>query len=116
MQTNEWLQVAGTVGAILIAVFAWIQNRRKPKLDEATTENIRQTVKKQADENNARRDRRLLDLEKWGFERVMPWGRTAVAVVDKMCDLIREDRATLGLEMPEIYLPPFPDMPPPLDP
>lgn len=120
MPTTEiGLWVTATV-ALLGAVWAIVRDRRKPQLDAAQAENtlvnsdaVKAEIKRQSDESNLRRDLRVLDLENWAWEKVRPWGRHVVVTFEKMCDLMREDRTALGLEMPEIHLDEFPEMPPP---
>lgn len=121
MSPTEYLLIATTVVTAIGALSLAIRERRKPELDAAQVENamvnsesIKSEIKKQSDLSNARRDLRLLALEKWGFDEVRPWGRDVVTKFDLLSDLLRAELWAQGhKEMPDIHLTPFPEMPPP---
>lgn len=107
-------------GAVLGAVFLAVRERLKPRLDAAQVESIvvnsdaiKQDIAKKAALSNAKRDLRLLKLEVWGFEEVMPWGRDVVTKFDQQARLLQEMAAALDRILPDIRLTPFPEMPPP---
>lgn len=120
MSITEWSLLATTAVAVIGAILLGIRERRKPVIDAATAESIvvnseaiKQEIKRQGDLSNARRDLRLLALEKWGFEDVRPWGRDVVTKFDTQNELVRELATALGRTVPEVRLAPFPEMPPP---
>jgi hypothetical protein len=121
MSITEYILVVTTVTAALGALSLAIRERRKPELDAATAENaivnsesVKQEIKKQSDLSNARRDLRLLALERWGFDEVRPWGRDVVTKFDLLSDLLRAELWAQGhKDMPDVHLTPFPEMPPP---
>jgi hypothetical protein len=118
---TEYVLIAAAVIPAIGALTLAIRERRKPELDAAqiesaivNSESIKQEIKNKSDLSNARRDIRLLALEKWGFEEVRPWGRDVVVKFDLMADLLRAELWSQGhKEMPDIHLTPFPEMPPP---
>lgn len=119
MSLTEWVPLAAAFVAIAATLAGIIRDRRKPELDSAQAESaivnsssVKLQIKKMSDESNNRRDLRILDLENWGDD-MRAWGREVRATFDKICDLMREDRRALNLEMPEIHLSEPPEFPPP---
>jgi len=104
------LYVVPTLAVLLsgatLAVSIW-RDRNKPPLDEATVKDLNNRL-------NARRDKRVLDLENWA-DKLRPYLRGVKVRDDMMCDLIREAYTKLGLPMPEIApLADPPEMPQPV--
>lgn len=116
MTLTEAALLTTTLLAVLGGVWAIIRERNKPRLDLANSDQVRSVVKEYADKSNARRDLRLLQIDNWAFNQVMPWGRDAVVKFDKQGDQLEELAHDLGRHVERIHLAPFPEMPPPLVP
>lgn len=113
MHWNEIALALSPLAALIVAVWAVIRERRKPQLDEAQIDQVKNEIKRTNEEFNLRRDRRILDLENWG-DNMRPWASAMMRRDDVMCNLIKEDRTRLGLPMPDIEpLPPMPEFPKP---
>ncbi|MGA5467192.1 hypothetical protein [Mycobacterium sp. NPDC050041] len=113
MTVAEWLQIGGVVSAILIAVLAYIQNRRKPKLDEEQTKAIKNEVAKTSHDLNLARDLRTLDLEVWG-DAMRPWASAMTRRDEMMMHLLADAYERLEMPMPPVEpLPPMPKFPTP---
>lgn len=120
-----WAEIglaATTLVTVTGAVTAIIRDRRKPQLDQVNSDLVRAQVRKMTDEvnaerdlKNARRDLRMLRLDTWAFDKVLPWGRDAVIKFDKQSDLVHELASALGREVESIHLDPFPEPPPPVE-
>ena len=115
---NVVLTVTTTL-AIVTAIAAVVKDRRKPVLDEAQAQQaivnsdaVKAEIRRMSEMSNLQRDLRILDLERWGDE-MRPWASSVVHEFEKLCELMREDREALGLEMPEIHIQRPPPFPPP---
>lgn len=108
MSISEFVPVAAAVVAIVGAVAAFWQNRKKVVLDGAQAEAVAIQVRKTNNELNASRDLRTLDLELWG-DRMRPVIWQIKGRDDAMCAVIEQQSLALGLPHPEI--PPFPEIP-----
>lgn len=115
----EYGPLFGSCAAVVAAVLAWLSSR-KPKLDAKQVEKLTTEIEKGQEANrqekaraDVRRDRHIVRLEKWGFERVMPWGRRAATIVDEQNELLVElaARAEPPIEYTPKTLAPFPEMP-----
>lgn len=120
MSASEFVPVAAAVVAIVGAVTAFVQNRRKPQLDSAQADAVAAQVKKtnaeinrDRDELNLHRDRRVLDLEKWADKmRPAMWARDTR--IDLLTRLVIEDHEALDKPVPEMEpLPMWPEFPEP---
>lgn len=119
-QGNGWVLYATTLLAIITAIAAIVKDRRKPDLDAAAIEStvinsakVKAEIKSRAQQENFRRDLRILDLEEWG-EQVRPYLSQVAERDNQMLTLIREDRVRCKLPMPDIApLPPPPPFPKP---
>jgi hypothetical protein len=114
MSLTEISLLVTTLVAIMGGIWAIFRERNKPRLEGATTDQVRSVVKEYADKSNARRDLRLLQIDNWAFNQVMPWGRDAVVKFDKQGDQVQDLATALGRQVERIHLAPFPEMPPPL--
>jgi hypothetical protein len=114
MSLTEITLLLTTLVAVMGGVWAIIRERNKPRLEGATTDQVKSVVKEYADKSNARRDLRLLQIDNWAFNQVMPWGRDAVVKFDKQGDQVEELAEALGRHVDRIHLSPFPEMPAPL--
>jgi hypothetical protein len=109
--------IAASLAAIIVALLAWLSSR-KPKLDDAQVDKIKTEIEQGQEANrqdkarsDIKRDRHIVRLEQWGFERVMPWGRRAATVVDTQNALLAELASRAGIEYHPQTLAPFPEMP-----
>lgn len=121
MTWAEFGMLATALVAIVGAAAAIIRDRRKPQLDQVNSDLVRTEVRKMNDEinaerdrKNARRDLRLLQLDTWAFDKIVPWGRDAVRKFDMQGDQVEELATALGRSVDRIHLDPFPDPPPPI--
>jgi hypothetical protein len=114
MSITEICLLGTTLVAVVGGPWAIIRERNKPHLDLVNADQVKSVVKKYADESNARRDLRLLQIDNWAFNQVMPWGRSVVAKFDRQGDQLLELAKAQGVEVERIHLDPFPEMPPPL--
>lgn len=112
LATAATLSAAGAIGATFY-------KRRQPILDEATaahqlinSEAVKTEIERSSKELNAARDLRVLDLEKWA-DKMRPWIWEVRAKFDTICNLMREDRKALGLDMPILELSDPPEFPAP---
>lgn len=119
MSWSEALLAAAAIISAIGAVGAVFYKRRQPELDQATaahqlvsSDAVKTEIEKSSRELNAARDLRVLDLEKWA-DRMRPWVWEVRTTFDRMCGLMREDRAALGLDMPALTLSEPPEFPPP---
>jgi hypothetical protein len=116
---TDYAPLIAALGAIVVAVLAWLSSR-KPKLDAAQVDKIKTEVEQGQEANrqekaraDVKRDRHIVRLEKWGFEKVMPWARRASTIVDQQNELLVElaARAVPPIEFTPKTLAPLPDMP-----
>jgi hypothetical protein len=114
MSLTEGALLTTTLLAVIGGIWAIIRERNKPRLDLANSDQVRSVVKEYADKSNARRDLRLLQIDNWAFNQVMPWGRSVVAKFDRQGDQLQELANAQGVEVERVHLDPFPEMPPPL--
>jgi len=119
MSLNEVVLAITAFGALITAIAALVYNRRKPELDAAQAANalvnsdaVKTEIERSSKALNANRDLRVLDLEKWA-DKMRPWVWDVRTTFDAMCALMREDRAALGLDMPDLKLSDPPEFPPP---
>lgn len=119
MSLNETVLVATTLLAVATAIAAIVKDRRKPELDAAqaasalvNSDAVKAEIQRTSNALNAARDLRVLDLEKWA-DKMRPWVWEVRTTFDTMCALMREDRAALGLDMPDLHLSEPPEFPPP---
>lgn len=105
--------------AVIAAILAWMSSR-KPKLDAAQVDKLKSEIEKDQETNrqekaraDIRRDRHIVRLEKWGFEKVMPYARRAATIVDEQNVLLVElaARADPPIQYAPKQLAPLPDMP-----
>lgn len=117
---TEYGPLFAALGAVIVAILAWLSSRKKPQVDVATAEKIKTEIEQGQEANrqakaraDVRRDRHIVRLEKWGFEKVMPWGRRAATIVDEQNELLVElaARSDPPIEFTPKQLAPFPEMP-----
>lgn len=120
MDLTEYAPLIAAAAALGVAALAWLSSRKKPQVDEATAAKIKTEIEKDQEATkqekaraDVRRDRHIVRLEKWGFEKVMPWGRRAATVVDEQNELLVElaARANPPIDYVPKQLAPFPEMP-----
>ncbi|MGK2880616.1 MAG: hypothetical protein ACSLE6_07405 [Mycobacterium sp.] len=107
----DWAPLAAAVVAIVAAANAWHSSRKKPQLDAVSIDKVRAEINKESAAANARRDRHLLRMENWGFEKVIPWSRRAVTVIDDQNSLLVELAARASIPYTPHVLEPLPEMP-----
>lgn len=117
MQLTELAPLVGSFVALVGACLAY-RASRKPKLDEAQVNKLKteidaaqETTRQEKARADVRRDRHIVRLEQWGFEKVMPWGRRAATVVDEQNVLLVELASRANIEYTPHKLAPFPEMP-----
>jgi hypothetical protein len=114
---TEYGPLIAAIGAIIASVLAYLSSR-KPKIDQAQVEKIKTEIEQAQEKTrqekakaDVRRDRHIVRLETWGFEKVMPWGRRAAVVVDEQNALLVELADRANIEYSPKHLAPFPEMP-----
>jgi hypothetical protein len=127
IQLDQALQVAATGTALVVALAAYAQNRRKPKVDESqvevneasvkhtlvTSDTVRGELRKMNDQFNLRRDLELADFRTWAYDQTLPWYRLVQQRWDEREKLICDMAAQLDRQIEPIHLPDFPQPPPP---
>jgi hypothetical protein len=114
----EYGPLAAALAAALAAVLAYLTSRSKQPVDEATARKIKTEIEKGQRDNelakargDARRDRHIIRLDKWGFEKVMPWSRRATTIVTEQNELLVELAARANIPYEPKSLEPLPAMP-----
>lgn len=115
---TEYGPLFAAIGAVIAAFLAYLASRKPKTLTDTEVDKLKTEIKKGQLDNEAakaladvRRDRHILRLEKWGVEKVMPWGRRAASVVDEQNALLVELAVRADIPYTPHKLAPFPDMP-----
>jgi hypothetical protein len=123
MTGAELILGATTIVSCVVAATAlahqWIQDRRKPALDTAHAEQLvadkdtlRAEIKKMAEETNRSRDYRIWALEGYiDLDRL--WHREVIELLEGLVGQLRRELARTGRTLPDIDLPPPPEIPAP---
>jgi hypothetical protein len=111
MQIDQLLTVGGTAMAIATSATAVLQSRRKPQLDGVNVDKIKGEISKESAAVNAKRDRHIIRLEAWAFEKVRPAWRAAVIIVDEQNDALVKLCAQSHITYSPKHLPDLPEMP-----
>jgi hypothetical protein len=112
--------VTASVAAVGAVLRQWRSDRNKPVADAATAdkakaeeEHLRATVKSMAEETNRSRDYRVWALEGYiDLDRV--WHREMIKLLEDLISQLRLELAQTGRELPDIAIPPPPEIPGPL--
>lgn len=115
---TEYAPVLAALAAVIAALQAWRISRNKPKVDEATAEQIKTEILKEQEAaqqeralGNARRDRYLVRLENWAYARVRPAWHKAVEQNDEQNRLLVQLASRAGLPFTPKPMPELPDPP-----
>jgi hypothetical protein len=87
---TEYGPLFAACGAVIAAFLAYLASRKPKTLTDTEVDKLKTEIKKGQLDNEAakaladiKRDRHITRLEKWGFEKVMPWSRRASAVIEE---------------------------------
>lgn len=111
MQIDQVLTLSGTAMAVLASAAAILKSRKQPQLDGVNVDKIKGEISRESAEANAKRDRHIIRLEAWAFEKVRPCWRAAVIIVDQQNDLLVKLAARAKIEYEPRHLPELPEMP-----
>lgn len=111
--------IAASVVAVGALIRQWRQERHKPAVDvaqvgqaQADEDHLRATIKQMADETNRSRDYRVWQLENY-IDLDRKWHREMISLLEKLVEQLRWELAKDGHELPNIEMPPPPDIPEP---